>query len=207
MTAKDYLEKNISRDALLGIYGRLNLHFDASGDSEAARVIEGMAAASGEAIRLTGKTLGRYRSSVGAVERKIRRPEAKEEPLPLQGELLEAVPSGDGAERAAWASEAKLRKMLDGQARIEGLLTEIKNLLASMAGRAVIEAGKKGLDDLARLGSEAVRIYGSNKIQGIKWLREKNAGLTLREAKELFERSEVASGPIGLVAVTTGGGR
>jgi hypothetical protein len=139
MTAKEYLEKIITREALLGLYGRLNLRFDSAGDAQAARVIEGMAAAQGEAIRLTGSTLGRFRSSVGAVERKSPRAEVKAPPLekaePIQGELLEAAPS-DGAERAGWA-------MVKQQQKTNDLLAELRVILAGLAGRAVIEAGRQ----------------------------------------------------------------
>jgi hypothetical protein len=139
VTAKDYLEKYLTHDSLLGLYGRLNIKFDRAGDIEAARIIEGMAAANGEAIRLSGPTLGRYRSEVGAVERKVRATaQAKavvETVAPIQGELLEAVPS-DGAERAGWA-------MVKQQQRTNGLLEEIRTLLAGMSGRVVIDAGKQ----------------------------------------------------------------
>jgi hypothetical protein len=192
MTAKEYLEKNVSRDALLGIYGRLNLQFDGAGDVKAAQIIEGMAAAQGKAIRLTGSTLGRYRSQVGAVERKSSRAQApkEEEAAPPQGELLEAVPN-DGAERAGWA-------MVEKQQRTNELLEEIRTLLAGMLGRAVARP-VGGLDarNLDALGADAVRLHGPRKIEGLKWIKAHSA-LGLKEAKELYERF-AQIGPLGLV--------
>jgi hypothetical protein len=147
MTAKEYLETNISKDALLGIYGRLALKFDGQGDVEAARLIEGMAAASGHAIRLTGATLGRYRSSVGATDRKVGQKLANEvsSPTASGAKTPAEVSSPDqpelpgvhdgGAARAGWAAERKLTTVVN-------LLTEIRNLLAGMSGRQVIATGK-----------------------------------------------------------------
>lgn len=133
------------------------LSFNADGDVSAAACLQLAARLQGVNLVISGRTLGRHRSTRGMVNHKSPRgARSAELPAPERPQTV-AQPElphvhEEGSERAGWAAVKKLDKILEGQTRVERLLEEIRDVLKAGAGLA-------GLDALA---DRAVERFGAN---------------------------------------------